>query len=275
LLAPAEAAGKLIHAGGAAKASHSRASPPDSFRISNQTQGATMEQFLRACRALGIDVVGTRAARVRQAIARQLAETYMFFTCGYDFIFAPSDKKFRGIVSVFIEPQGALHINISDEYAERLKKQVYDPDVNVSVEGTSFYQKKVFQKVTTHVQAGQGVSLNKDLMRQHGQLPGMRAGGVGNYNLQTKALEACMQDNSGALNAYGKFFAKDDELKKEKKGKQISTPSTQIQFVQAFKGPLDGLTPFKRALNDQSLQEIREALLPYWERDGVAALGVG
>ena len=234
-----------------------------------------MEQFLRACRALGIDVVGMRAARVRQAIAKQLAETYMFFTCGYDFIFAPSDKKFRGIVSVFIEPNGPLHINISAEYAAGLKKQVYDPDVNVSVEGTSFYQKQVVKNATTYVQSGHAVSFNKDLMRQHGKLPGVRAGGAGNYNLQTKALEACMQDNAGALNAYGKFFAKDAELKKEKKGQQISTPSTQIQFVQAFKTPLEGLSPFKRELNDQSLTDIREALLPYWDRDGVAALGLG
>jgi hypothetical protein len=233
-----------------------------------------MEQFLRACKLLGVDVVPARPAKVRQAIAKQLAETFMFFICGYDFIYAPSDKKFRGIVSVFIEASGPLHINISDEKVAEFINAVYDPDINVSVEGTSFYQKRVLRKgVVEHVQTGQKVTYDKVRMGQYGQAAGMRAGGVGNYNLQTRALESCMKNNAGWLNAYNKFWATPTEFKKDAKGQTLSQPSTQIQFVQAFRNPMQ-LTAMGRELNDMAVNDIRQALLPYWDKEGVAVLGV-
>ena len=233
-----------------------------------------MEQFLRACKLLGVDVVAARPAKVRQAIAKQLAETFMFLTCGYDFIYAPSDKKFRGIVSVFIEKNGPLHINISDEKAAEFVKAVYDPDINVSVEGTSFYQKRVLQRGgVEHVQTGHQVTYDKVLMGQHGKAGGMRAGGVGNYNLQTRALESCMSNNAGWLNAYNKFWATPTEFRKEAKGETLSQPSTQIQFVQAFRNPMQ-LSAMGRELNDMALNDIRQALLPYWGKEGVVVLGV-
>ncbi len=188
-----------------------------------------MEKFLRVCQAIEVDLVPNRARNLRATIPKMLYETYLYLICGHDFIFFPSDNKFTGLVKVFIDPGGEFHVNLSSDCVEKIHEILQGKDIGVSVEGTSF-----FNNTSGNYVPGQQVNYKPT--------GGLRQGGVGNYNLQTKALEYSV-NISGGLDHNNTFFSR-----------QVG------QFKLAFAAA----PATASAITEHTLGEMRRALTPYW-----------
>jgi hypothetical protein len=187
-----------------------------------------MQKFLEICRTLGLDNVGSRSRKIRLSTTVFIHDTTLFLIAGMDFIHNPSDLKFDGINQVFVQPEGAFPINIGASTRRTFSSMLSSPAISVGIEGASSV--KVHHSPALMVKAG-----------------GVRAGGAGNYNLQTQALEFIVTDGEGL-----------------KKQSQISDYMAQMVRLTAGGDPAG-----KQSLID----EMKDAMRPYWGGDlGVLGL---
>jgi hypothetical protein len=187
-----------------------------------------MQTFLDTCQKLGLDQQSVRGQKLRASIPAQLSDSCLFLICGYDFIQNPNDMKFRGIEQLFVRPQGPFALNLGQSCIADFQNTATNPAVNASVEGTSWMG-----------QPGKKVNFNTALMAKPA---GVRDGGAGNYNLQTKALELIVTHGDG--------LARQSTLSSE------IVPKLQFAFAKP-PAPLGEITK-------ATLAEMRAALSPFW-----------
>jgi hypothetical protein len=193
-----------------------------------------MQKFLEMCSTFGVNKVKERATRLRACCPHGLDEYFLFFTCGYDFIHAASDLKFRGIMNVFIDRNGELALNLSTDCTNAIKRSVVNPAMNTSLEGTSYADKP-----------GKQVTFNRGHM---GQQAGLRTGGVGNFNLQTKALEMTVTHPEG-----------------------LNTNYAMNNVIKQYEKALDTAPATASNITLGQIARARQILAPYW--NNVSSLG--
>ena len=126
--------------------------------------------FLGWCDKLGLAPQSARQPALMAAIKTQSHESVLFFLCGRDYVYNPTDLKLHGIEELFIGPTAPFQINLGEAVADNVKKMLHAPGVNVKTETGGAH--------TIAAVPGHG--------------PGVRAGGAGNYNLGTQVLgKAC------------------------------------------------------------------------------------
>jgi hypothetical protein len=101
-----------------------------------------------------------------QYAENQNEQAALYALCGLDYIQAPTDEKWDTIYAAFIKPGGEIQVNFSAAIV-RAVDMALRPVLNVKAENTAVLGKMSFP---------------------HGG-GGYKRGGVGNYNLCTKALE--------------------------------------------------------------------------------------
>jgi len=119
-----------------------------------------MKRFLEICGQLGVDDVAARAGKLAASIPALCSDSIL---------------KFTGIPSLFIAEHSQFELNIYPDCRNAILALLGNPTISASIEGTP-----------TGATAGVPVRFDPALMRRQG---GVQPGGVGNYNLQTKALE--------------------------------------------------------------------------------------
>jgi len=134
-------------------------------------------QLIEFCKTLGVDQLSVRRQRILASYPHQF-DACVFFTCAYEFIFAPSEAKFAGIEAVFINPIGPFGLNISQTGIKEIEKLLH-PSAAVHLEGSS-------------------VSYSYT----RGRAGGLYARAAANYNIQTQVLAYVACDNQG-LNSQG------------------------------------------------------------------------
>jgi hypothetical protein len=72
-----------------------------------------MENLINYATKLGIDSPTNRAPVLEASVKAMCHETVLFFLCGRDYIYSPSDLKITGIEKLFIGPGTPYQINIS------------------------------------------------------------------------------------------------------------------------------------------------------------------
>jgi len=144
-----------------------------------------VQKFLKHCAEFGVQNQANRNALIKRSLTENCNETLMFLTCGYDFIMNANDRKFEGLVQLFVNPNGKYSMNVSATLIDKIRNMTRMPHIAVSYEGRG-----------VGGNSGAGVRLG----RSGAAAGGVRAGGAGNYNLQTKALEFIVTDTVDGLN---------------------------------------------------------------------------
>jgi hypothetical protein len=137
-----------------------------------------MEYFLSQCQKMGIVPQAARRPRLIASVQALSHETMLFFLCGQDYIYYPTDLKLFAIERLFIANGAPFALNVGAGAATTLRNLLRATPVQVHTETGG-----------AHVMAFQ-------------RGPGIRAGGVANYNLATKAL-------SQAAGGLGSIFLRD------------------------------------------------------------------
>ena len=206
-----------------------------------------MQAFLSICQKLGLDQTTLRERKLRASIPSGMHDTLLFLICGYDFIFYPSDQKFNGIRSVFIESNGAVPLNLYPNCLEEFESTLRPRVVHAAVEGTGWKEQRADKVIT---KPGMQVTFSPDLLKKP---IGVRDGGVGNYNLQTKALEVIVTHDEG-LN-------KDSAL-------DVQLIPTLLGVFALPPGPKPGQSAsairHAEMVEAQFMDDMRDAVRPYW-----------
>lgn len=141
-----------------------------------------MRRFLEICTELHLDDVAGRALRLRYSVAANLYECVLFFICGHDFIFDPSDRKFDAINALFLQENGQYALNIYPNCRSAMALTLDAPAVAVHIEGTAEQGPGKWSHAYTQFTHQGGVS---------------PARSAANYNLQTRALELVVTHEHG------------------------------------------------------------------------------
>src|SRR5690349_8472851 len=137
---------------------------------------APLESFLHVCDRLGIASQAARRAVLTAATSISCHEHVLFFLCGRDYIYNPTDLKAEGIQKLFIGEDTPFAINIPDSAPAAIRRTMYAASVNVHTEVGEPHTYRAFTKAA-----------------------GVRPGGVGNYNLCTKAIIQAREGLGGAF----------------------------------------------------------------------------
>lgn len=141
-----------------------------------------MRRFLEICSELHLDDRAHRATRLRNGIAANLQDAVLFFICGHDFIFDPSDRKFDAIFQLFIRPGGPFVLNLYPKCLTAIARTLNLPDVAVHIEGTPEEGPGKWSHEITHFVHRGGASAARS---------------AANYNLQTRAIELVVTHDDG------------------------------------------------------------------------------
>lgn len=125
-----------------------------------------------------------RRALLIHSSHKYLEENILYMICSWDYVYRPSDEKMMGLLKVFLSNDGAGAINVSDFKKTTAMKIIGDPKVKTSYEGSNV-----------------NVQLNMD------KTGGVTLGGVGNYNLMTKAIEATLPQCMSKVDTQGTGFS--------------------------------------------------------------------
>ena len=67
-----------------------------------------MSTFLSWAKKFGVDQITERRAKLQKCATTWTHQEILWYICGYDYITAPSDRKFEGIRDVFLSPNAPL-----------------------------------------------------------------------------------------------------------------------------------------------------------------------
>lgn len=131
-----------------------------------------MKRFMEHCQTLGLEQTVLNGSKLLNGINAGIGECGLFFICGYDFVFNPSERKFWGIEHIFVQRGAPLALNLSPSFPAKFAGAL----------------------------KGQGAYVQPP--RLGGNRPnlvagGLREGGVGNYNLMGRALDLLVTDPDG------------------------------------------------------------------------------
>jgi hypothetical protein len=127
----------------------------------------TMADFLRRCDGdFGLANAGMRPVILTKAVKHQKHESLLFLLCGRDYLHNPTDLKFQGIQDMMLGEGKPFQINIPGATLRKLAG-ILNPQPKVSTEVGTPHQ---FQAFAAH------------------KTPGIRPGGVGNYNMCSQAI---------------------------------------------------------------------------------------
>ncbi|HUB16195.1 MAG TPA: hypothetical protein VMB34_29895 [Acetobacteraceae bacterium] len=123
--------------------------------------------FLKFCDELRISTPAAVPDVVRRSFGSLVHESVLFLALGYDYWYNPADDKAQGLYQAFLMKGAPLELNLPATTNDNISALYFDPKLSVRKEATN-----------------QPVDLK---MRAYG---GICDGGVANYNLCTKALDA-------------------------------------------------------------------------------------
>jgi hypothetical protein len=178
-----------------------------------------MQKFLGYCQELGLNQTTLNGQKLRNGITAGLADCSLFFICAFDFVYNPNDRKFFGIENVFVHMSAPYPLNIGPEFRPMFKGALTGAKIGVQ----------------PPVLGGRKPML---------QPKGVQFGRVGNYNLQTSALELIVTDKNGMDYDSG-------------------LTSVFPNLKKAFAKPPSPVTEFTQ----HDLDEMRTAVTPYWGGD--------
>lgn len=203
-----------------------------------------MQTFLGICEDLRLGQTSLNRQRLLASLPALLGDTVFFLICGYDFVYHPNDRKFEGIGELFVRPYGPHNINLGKKCVDRFFDMQSSPSFSASVEGTAWLGKP-----------GMRVNFNPAQMRQAG---GVRVGGAGNYNLQTKALDMLLTDDKDGLDRQQMITGgRGDEHADNK----FTWPRLQRVCLAPHVVPSE--------LSEATLAQMRDNVLPYWGGDTI------
>ncbi|MEM9058501.1 MAG: hypothetical protein AAGD86_13555 [Pseudomonadota bacterium] len=101
----------------------------------------------------------------------------LYLICAYDYIFDPKDKKIEGLHDLFIARKAPIEINVSSTNRDRAVSYLTAPTTMLGAKRSQRSRKK--RRMAWF-----------PLLRQGGAMQG----GVANYNLTTKAIEATLPE---------------------------------------------------------------------------------
>jgi hypothetical protein len=151
-----------------------------------------VKTFLQRCSQFGVQSLANRNAVIKRSIAGNYDDTVVFLACGYDFIFEPSDRKFERIIELFVQSKASHPLNIGPQCISIVQAMMQTPQVAVSYEGS-------------------GVAVG--LSRSGQGRGGLKERGVGNYNLQTKALEFIVTSKDHGIDKQKQLDALLDQIR--------------------------------------------------------------
>jgi len=126
-----------------------------------------LHPFLSACERLGLDSFMNRRPSLLISAKSFSNEQVLFFLCGQDYFYHPTDEKIEGILELFIGPGKPYELNVGEVAIGNFFAALNKVAVSVTTEGGWAHSYAAFSRA-----------------------PGLRPGGAGNYNLFTKALNA-------------------------------------------------------------------------------------
>ena len=178
-----------------------------------------MERFLEHCTSLGLEQTTLNGQKLQNGIKAGVGECSLFFICGYDFVFHPTDRKFWGIEHLFVQENAPFALNLGPSFRPAFRAAL----------------------------AGDGLVVHPP--RLGGNRPdvmpkGVRMGGAGNYNLQTRALDLLVTDPNGM-------------------DYNLGLTSVIPNLKAAFAKP----TPTMGQIAQGEFDEMRSALTYYWGSD--------
>lgn len=162
-----------------------------------------MEDLLRSLEKWRVAEPGVRHKLAVNASHRFAAENAAFIILAWDYVFRPSDRKAEGLRDVFIKNEGKMFVNLS--FAGRRNAMALltagTPPVNglaarmalAAGPATRMRGPAVMSAPSMRGRAA-GVSSRPMAGRVAGRAGGFRAGGAGNYNLVTKALNIAVPE---------------------------------------------------------------------------------
>ena len=210
-----------------------------------------MQTFLAICEELGLRQRSLNRQRLLASIPVGFDDAVLFLICGYDFAYHPNERKFAGIGELFVRRNSPYQLNLGAKCVTNFFSMQSNPGIGVSVEGTSWPTKPGKAPLP-----GLQVSLDPAQMRQ---AAGVRVGGVGNYNLQTKALDMLLTDAADGLDRQGMLTGGRDEEGGD--GRNFTWPRLKAVCL--------GPSVTASAISAAYLEEMTANVRPYWGGDTV------
>ena len=133
-------------------------------------------------------------------------EEIVYMICCWDYVYRPTDKKAEGLYEVFLKPQAPILVYAYQIHMSDSRKLLTNPKIKAKIQGSK-------EEIVLSLQ----------------KTGGLKAGGAGNYNLMTKAIELTLPD---AVYKVGK----DAEL--------VNLVKSGTQGKKATKSALDILTNY-------------------------------
>ena len=130
-----------------------------------------LHPFLSACERLGLNSFMNRRPSLLISAKGYFQEQVLFFLCGQDYFYQPTDSKIQGILELFIGAGKPYEVNIGEAAIGNFFAVLNKVPVSVTTEGGWAHSYTAFSRA-----------------------PGLRPNGVANYNLFTKALNAVALD---------------------------------------------------------------------------------
>lgn len=160
-----------------------------------------MDNFKSRTMEFRLNEPDTYARNLRGATIGQCDEQYLFMLCAYDYVYNPDtlDQKLKFMLNYFFwmpektgrnDPLGvAWYLNIGSPHKERIDALLVNPTVTVSIENKAFNAVPAPKGAMVTKSAATG---NPTFEAPKALNGGVILGGVGNYNLFTKAIDiAC------------------------------------------------------------------------------------
>jgi len=160
------------------------------------------------------------------AVKEQVHESVLFFLCGQDYIYHPTDRKLEGIRRLFIGPGTPFEINGGTQTWNECRKALETPEVKVK---TELLQPHVFSSFT--------------------RTAGARPGGVANYNLAVNALAECVY-------AMGPATFLRDMVAGVNRGRAMEVGENNVRTGLGQVGSRTRIVGY--------MQDMRVAVTPYW-----------
>ncbi len=123
-----------------------------------------MNNFLSWCQQLGIDNANGRAAVLTDAVKALSHESVLFFLCGRDYIFKPSDLKWTGIEALFFGRGKPYELNLPAIALNSMLAGLHGPGGVVGIKkGAGNYN--LGTKALENAVAGMGATFLRDMVK--------------------------------------------------------------------------------------------------------------
>ena len=130
-----------------------------------------MEKTLKLFAEWNLEQSEQRKALFVHGSHKWYEEEIVYMICCWDYVYRPKDKKAEGLYEVFLKPKAPVLVYAYQTRMSGARKLLTNPKVKAKYEGSTEETVLSLQKTG-----------------------GLKAGGAGNYNLMTKAIESTLPD---------------------------------------------------------------------------------